>query len=144
MYRRKYKRNVCKIVGWRGLSEHNTESRHFKGKGKEGGPRQPQVLWVTTPSAKGKDGRPTRKDRLSTMSAFGSIKRCRKISKKDPGTFLLHGDGVPEAAEFSFVTSFSAARCSLLGVSPPGQGHPWAVRPAFPRQNHMWPVAGAP
>lgn len=39
MYRRKYKRNVCKIVGWRGFFEYNIESRYFKGKGKEGGLR---------------------------------------------------------------------------------------------------------
>lgn len=69
---------------------------------------------------KGKDGRFIRKDRFLIMSAFGSIKRCRKISKKDLGTFLLYGDGVFEVVEFFFVTFFSGVRCFLLGVFSSG------------------------
>lgn len=121
--------NIYKTLGGRGLTKHNTESKHFRGKDKES--RHKFCGFGTLPAKQN--------DRtLSEETGFQLwVSLWREEILKNQWETPAHVSTTPSCTDFFHY--FFLCMASLLGMSPPGQGPPCGVRFALSR---TWPVAG--
>lgn len=120
--------NIYKILGGRGLTKHNTESKHFRGKDKEG--RHKFCGYGTLPTKQN--------DRtLSEETGFQLwVSLWREEILKNQWEISAHVSTTPSWTDFFHY--FFLCMASLLGMSLPGQGPPCGVRFAL---GSAWPVA---